>query len=695
MHNLASQHPGGECISPQYLGDTGKLQWRCEHGHGFLMAPGKVKAGQWCPRCRGMYSTIEDMKALARLHPGGECLSTEFRGNKVPLMWRCEKGHEWDMPPEYVKSGCWCPHCQGRRATIEKLQKCALERGGKCLSPEYLGTQAHHLWECSSGHSWRATASNVLRGSWCPVCSRTVRKTIDEMKNLAKARGGECLSEVYKNKDAKLRWKCSEGHEWETSSAPVRKGSWCPHCAGTARKSMQDMHDLASLHPGGECISTEYLGDTGKLWWRCEKGHEWDMAPGAVKAGHWCPLCRGKRANIEKLQLLAAERGGRCLSPKYLGALSHHLWECNKGHSWSAAVNNIVTGYWCPECAGNRRLTIEMVRAFAREKGGECLSDSYQNNSDHLSWRCNEGHEWSTGFGSIQQGSWCPKCSGVGRITIEELKDLARLRGGECLSDQVESGDRHLRWRCSDGHEWMASPFSIKRGSWCPECSAGISERACRAILEQLLNVPFKKSPLGRIPWLKNSRGKAMELDGYSSQLALAFEYHGRQHYEFLPHFHRNENALQRRKEDDETKLALCEQHGVRLIVVPYWIELEEMELFLRRVLEELGIYCAPGPPISIESISEAIYSRNRIEGLRKLAQERGGTLLSETYLGFTRNHRFRCAQGHEWSTSPATLKTGAWCKRCSQGQAWSRRRIEKARLAPGDQPRLLEEEPL
>ena len=692
MHALAALHPGGTCHSSAYLGDTVKLQWGCSNGHTFEMAPGKVKAGQWCPRCRGRNANIEDMQQWARLHPKGECLADKYLGSDVPLMWRCEKGHEWDMPPAYVKAGNWCPLCRGKRATIEKLQSVAQTRGGNCLSPTYLGSQKHHLWECSEKHTWQTSAANVLHGSWCPICSGTVRKTIEEIKDLARMRGGECLSETYKNKEAKLRWKCSEGHEWDARSGAVRRGSWCPHCAGVARKTISDMQLLAQKHPGGACLSTEYAGDTVKLWWRCEVDHEWDMAPGAVKAGHWCPLCKGKRADIAKLQRLAAERGGKCLSPKYLGALQHHLWECDKGHTWSSAVNNIVTGYWCPECAGNRRLNIDMVRAFAREKGGECLSDSYRNNSDHLRWRCADGHEWETGFGSIQQGSWCPKCSGVGRITIVELQHLAQQRGGECLSAQVESGERHIKWRCSDGHIWTAIPNSIKVGRWCPECSAGQSERACRAILEKLLGIPFPKSPLGRLPWLKNSRGKSMELDGYCAQVGLAFEYHGRQHYEFLPHFHRNESALRQRIEDDQTKLELCELNGVRLITVPYWIEIESMETYLRGRLDQLGIYCEEGPPISLESIAGAIYARSRIDDLRRMVESRGGVLLSDSYLGPNRSHRVRCSQGHEWSTTPATLKKGSWCKRCSMTKAWVHRSAERGRLSSGDQPRLFED---
>ena len=517
---------------------------------------------------------------------------------------------------------------------------------------------------------------------------------LEEFQVIAAKKGGRCLSTEYVRKDAKLDWECREGHIWPATAGSIKQGSWCPFCAGNRRGTIEDLRAVAAKKEG-ECLSVEYLGDDKNHLWRCREGHEWPALPTNVKKGSWCPDCAGnRRGSIEILQKVAEDHKGRCLSNEYLGALAKHQWECSEGHRWWGAANNVVFGTWCPTCAKNIPMTLEDAKAVAISNGGVCLSKTYTDRNEHLRWRCSEGHEWPTSMASVQMGHWCPKCSGVGRITIEELQELARSRGGECLSGQVESGERHVRWQCSDGHEWMSVPNSIKSGSWCPECAAGKSERACRAILGKLLGVPFSKSPLGRLPWLKNTRGKAMELDGYYAQLELAFEYHGRQHYEFLPHFHRNESALLRRVEDDQTKMALCEQNGVRLIVVPYWIELEGVEVFLREKLDELGIYCAPGPPISLESLSEAIYSRNRIENLRRLAEARGGVLLTDSYLGPTRSHRFRCAQGHEWSTTPATLNTGAWCKRCSMTRAWSRRSAEKVRLAPGDQPRLLDEEP-
>ena len=53
--------------------------------------------------------------------------------------------------------------------------------------------------------------------------------TIEEMHSFAQERGGKCLSKEYINARTKLKWQCKEGHIWETKPANVRRGKWCPY----------------------------------------------------------------------------------------------------------------------------------------------------------------------------------------------------------------------------------------------------------------------------------------------------------------------------------------------------------------------------------------------------------------------------------------------------------------------------------
>lgn len=134
-----------------------------------------------------------------------------------------------------------------RKKTIETARELAAERGWKCLSEAYSSAHSPLLWRCARGHEWEATPANIGAGRGCPHCSKKARLTIGQMREIANARGGACLSESLKNKDSKLLWRCAHGHEWEARASSVKGGGWCPHCAKKARKGSR----IADKIPSG------------------------------------------------------------------------------------------------------------------------------------------------------------------------------------------------------------------------------------------------------------------------------------------------------------------------------------------------------------------------------------------------------------------------------------------------------------
>ena len=129
---------------------------------------------------------------------GGKCLSKKYINNKTKLKWQCGKGHQWFA--KYTGK-YWCPYCAGTaRIDIHELQEIAAKRGGKLLSDENKNQRTHLLWECNKGHQWYAQANAVVNSKqWCPQCAGHIKKDIKEMQELAAARGGKLLSDVYIN----------------------------------------------------------------------------------------------------------------------------------------------------------------------------------------------------------------------------------------------------------------------------------------------------------------------------------------------------------------------------------------------------------------------------------------------------------------------------------------------------------------
>lgn len=311
-----------------------------------------------------------------------------------------------------------------------------------------------------------------------------------------------------------------------------------------------------------------------------------------------------KRANgLNEARHLAELRGGKCLSATYINSGSPMIWECSEGHQWKACFGNIMNRKsWCPKCARGRRTaeqrakghTLGKVQAEAERRGGACLSDEYVNQSTVMHWRCAQGHEWKSIFKNIRSGRWCPVCGYADRgaacaktkgTSIDVARKYAVSHRGECLSAEVGNIDALLQWRCAIGHEW-AAPLRIKyQDTWCPRCRLHKSEGEVRAIFEELTGRRFPKKQ-GLIP--ENPR---WELDGYCHELGIAFEYHGQQHYEYVPYFHRNgqDDLSKQRARDTAVEKSLVElDEPIVLIIVPYWLEREERQLFISNELSLL-----------------------------------------------------------------------------------------------------------
>jgi len=318
---------------------------------------------------------------------------------------------------------------------------------------------------------------------------------------------------------------------------------------------------------GGACLSTTYEGKDKKLRWRCSAGHEWEAVPHHIRHNNtWCPHCAHRiPRTIADAHAVAATRKGRCLSERIVYAKEKLSWQCLHGHKWYATLGCIVDGggRWCPYCAGKYK-TIEDAKIQAQSRGGTCLSSTYQPGVK-LEWQCSKGHTWEQFLHTIKVGYWCPHCAGR-RTTIADMQKLAESKGGNCLSTKYTTCMKNLTWECSKGHTWEATPLNVRRTSWCPNCKLNKRERACRRAFEQVYKVVFPKV---RPEWLVNSRGNRMELDGYSKELELAFEYQGIQHYEYC-HMHRNLAEFEWQQQRDREKVVLCEQKGVRLIQVPW-----------------------------------------------------------------------------------------------------------------------------
>jgi glutaredoxin len=688
---IAKEH-GGKCLSDQYLNYNIKLRWECAKGHVWEASVDSIRQGHWCRKCGTEKSaskrrkSLEDMVLLAK-RKNGKCLSEKYIDNATKLKWQCEKGHIWEATPGHIQNGRWCPYCKRIKLAdrfkgdFQEYKDIAKSKGGSCLSVSYVNALTKLMWQCKEGHIWEAVPSAIKRGTWCPICginrrADSLRASIEYAQRVAERHGGVCLSAQYIDAHKKLKWRCKEGHEWEASFGNVSSGNWCPFCAGSVKLTIEEMQKIARER-GGLCLSSKYTNISTKLRWQCKEGHIWEAAPNSIKQGSWCPHCGGSmRLSLEQMQDLAKKKNGVCLSDKYINNRTKLKWQCENGHIWETTASSIIQGNWCPQCAGIVKKTIEDMHELAKQKNGRCLSEKYIDNKTKLIWQCERGHIWKAAPGHIQSGRWCPHCKPIMladrfRGDFQEYKDIAKYKGGLCLSTSYVNARIKLRWQCKEGHIWEAVPSAIKRGTWCPKCSENISERICRKIFENIFNERFPKN---RPDWLKLPNGRNMELDGYCSKLGIAFEYQGEQHYKDVLRYD-GKRSLDQQKELDKFKRRKCEEHTVILIEVPFFVDYEKMPNFIIDECKKKNIL-VPKITKTLDYKLLNIYSPEKIKEMQEIAREKGGKCLSEKYINSVTKLKWQCEKGHTWEATPAAIKSGNWCHYCAGNLKWTLKQI-------------------
>jgi len=289
------------------------------------------------------------------------------------------------------------------------------------------------------------------------------------------------------------------------------KESLYEYCVRTGSETL-----AAQWHPerNGDLTSADVArGSNRKVWWRCERGHEWQASVKSRVAGCGCPVCAGRvvRAGENDLASTHPELASQwhptkngALTPEKVtaGTLQKVWWVCDRGHTWQARVNARVHGSDCPVCAGRQinrgendfaSQYPELAAQWHPTKNGTLRPDEVSQYSNRrVWWRCELGHDYLAPVSHrTLRASGCPYCGG--RRVLAGFNDLSTLRpelaaqwhevlNAPVTPEMVTPGShRKVWWQCGEGHVWKAVVYSRAgpQKSGCPFC-AGTAKEATR-----------------------------------------------------------------------------------------------------------------------------------------------------------------------------------------------------------------------
>ena len=245
-------------------------------------------------------------------------------------------------------------------------------------------------------------------------------------------------SDVKEGSGKSVWWLCEKGHEWKAVIGSRATGNGCPYCSGKRASTENNLQvlnpDLAKQwHPtkNGDLTPSDItVRSAKKVWWTCEKDHEWDSTVANRTSGNGCPYCAGKRVwdgnslhtlNPDLAKQWHPSKNGE-LTPNdvTIGSGKKAWWICDKGHEWEAAISSRIRGNGCPFCAGQRvgadnslqTLNSDLAKQWHPTKNGTLTpNDVTLGSSKKVWWQCDKGHEWEAVILRRRNGARCPLCN--------------------------------------------------------------------------------------------------------------------------------------------------------------------------------------------------------------------------------------------------------------------------------------------
>jgi hypothetical protein len=561
---------GGKCLSKKYINAKTKLSFKCSCGHVWQTLPDNIMRGKWCPACRGKRisksKTKYDLEAYKKLAKswGVKLLSDEYKGTKnFKYDWECLVcKHQWTSTPNQSKRKTWCPKCAGIYKDLDSLKDIARNNGGKLLDKKYKGMSSKYSWQCGKcSHKWRSIASSAAKGHWCPVCAvATVSDKNKTQYSTLKAKSKELGLKMmfskteYGSPSRKHCFECRSCRR-EISSTPKRimNGFGCNFCSkGLAERICRQFFEQVFkekfppsypkwlVSPRGTQLELDGYNDSLGLAFEHHgiqhykvgyyTKNKTELANRKKTDKRKKSLCKRngvllieipalfqitkiddlekfilnelkknkysipkfetinyskayvKNDYINEYKTLLKQKKMILLEDKWLGWNGAHLHRCKVcKNEWKAAPSNVKLGRGCKVCAYKRKrggvTTLEEAKELAKSKGGRCLSKRVLNAQIDLKWKCSEGHIWYAPYNRVKFSSWCPECGGSKRLTIDHFKKIAKSKNGKCHSSNYKNSQSILEFSCKAGHNFKRRAAEIRRGRWCQECSRLVKNR--------------------------------------------------------------------------------------------------------------------------------------------------------------------------------------------------------------------------
>ena len=313
---------------------------------------------------------------------------------------------------------------------------------------------------------------------------------------------------------------------------------------------------------------------------------------------------------------------------------------------------------------------------LAKEADGWDASQVSAGSNKKLNWKCSSQHRWSAIVASrALNSSGCPFCSG--RIVMPGLNDLKTLypmlaleADGWDPSFVLPGSGKKLKWKCDQGHSWLAPPVNRKRGTGCKICS-------------KKKVIPGKNDLLTRFPML------GLEADGWDPSYVMPGT-HQKLKWKCNKGHKWEASPNSRTHLDQPTGCPVCSGRNVltgfndlKTLFPDTASQADNWDPSLvlahsgtrRKWKCKLGHIWSNSPNVQIRANGRCPYCSgakvwtgyNDLATTNpELALQLVGEDPTKIGSGSSKRYLWQCSNGHQWKTSPSQRKSGRDCPFCS-----------------------------
>ena len=377
-------------------------------------------------------------------------------------------------------------------------------------------------------------------------------------------------------------------------------GSGCRPCSDRERSEKQStsfevfLEKLNSVHPKDSFTIDEatYKNSTTKVIANCNTcQYEFEVLPNSLLQGSGCYMCaKQEEKNTEEDIIRRFKETHPNNLYNYDRVNYIHLKEpveigCNAcGEYFFQIPISHINGKGCRPCsfirsANIRRRDNESFIALSDEKFGPNRAGfdrlDYKNCKLPVELQCLDCNEYYFQTPDAYMSGWngCVPCSIKGRTyTTEEWVVKARERHGSTryLYDRsIYVGvDGKVEIGCAVHNEYFWQRASVHTaGKGCPRCSESKGEAMITRYLQEN-NIQFEREC--KVPDFM------YRYDFYLPRYNIYIEYHGEQHFKFIPFFHKDLEGFELSKFRDREKEEILKIQYATLVVITYEEETQE-----------------------------------------------------------------------------------------------------------------------